>query len=345
MMNKNQYLQWLSENTNTSWWHDSAVLNELAGGMTNGAVGVTTNPLLVKQSLYSPGNPWLAQLTSVPKSLTKDEKAEEIIRRITVRIAEMFEPIYKQTQGGQGYVCAQVSPRFQGDRQRMMEMAKRLHQWAPNIAVKLPVTAAGLDALEECAAEGITVTATVSFTVAQALAIAERYRKGLQRAKANGIKQGKCFAVIMVGRIDDYLKDVAHDGNFVGEDSDLALVGTAIVKRTYRIFKEKNYEATLMPSGLRTTNHVTALAGGEMILSVSTKVQNLLAELSGPFEKQIDKEVDANVIKRLNTIPEFLRAYEPDGMTPSEFISFGSVQRTLSQFTDAGWANIEDYPL
>jgi transaldolase len=344
-MNKNQYLEWLSENTNTSWWHDSAVLSELSGGIVNGAVGVTTNPLLVKQSLFSPGNPWATQLASVSKLLTKEDKAEEIIRRITVRIAEMFEPVYRQTHGLQGYVCAQVSPRFQGDRKRMLEMGRRLHQWAPNIAVKLPVTAAGLNTLEECAAEGITVTATVSFTVAQALAVAERYRKGLQRAKANGIKPGKCFAVIMVGRIDDYLNDVAHDGKFTGEDSDLAIVGTAIVKRTYRIFKEKNYEATLMPSGLRTTNHVTALAGGEMILSVSTKVQNLLAELTGPYEKQVDKEVDANVIKRLNTIPEFLRAYKPDGISPSEFISFGSVQRTLSQFTDAGWANIEEYTL
>ena len=336
-MNKNQYLNWLSENTNTSWWHDSAVLDELAGGMANGAVGVTTNPLLVKQSLFSSGNPWATQLASVSKSLTKEEKAEEIIRRITVRIAEMFEPVYQQTYGEQGYVCAQVNPRFQGDRKRMLEMGRRLHQWAPNIAVKLPVTAAGLDTLEECAAEGITVTATVSFTVAQALSVAERYRKGLQRAKANGIKPGKCFAVIMVGRIDDYLKDVAHDGKFSGEDSDLAMVGTAIVKRTYRIYEEKNYEATLMPSGLRTTNHVTALAGGDMILSVSTKVQNLLAELPKPFEKQIDNDVDASIIKRLKTILEFSRAYEPDGMAATEFISFGSVQRTLSQFMDAGW--------
>jgi transaldolase len=211
--------------------------------------------------------------------------------------------------------------------------------------VKLPATAAGLDILEECAAEGLTITATVSFTVPQVIAIAERYRKGLERAKKTGVKPGKCFAVIMVGRIDDYLRDVAHDGKASVKDSDITMAGTAIMKRAYEIFKEKNYEAVLMPAGMRGAYHATALAGGNMALSIHPKIQAMISELKGPFEKQIDKKVDAAVIKRLKTIPEFLKAYEPDGMAPSEFISYGAVQKTLSQFVDAGWANIEEYLL
>ena len=91
-------------------------------------------------------------------------------------------------------------------------MASAFTRWAPNIAVKLPATAAGLDVLEDCIADGITATATVSFTVPQALAIAERHRAGVSRARAqNGISPGRCFAVIMIGRLDDYLREVAHD--------------------------------------------------------------------------------------------------------------------------------------
>ena len=59
-----------------------------------------------------------------------------------------------------------------GDIAEALAMARRFHAWAPNIAVKLPVTAAGLDVLEDCIAEGITVTATVSFTVPQVVAVA-----------------------------------------------------------------------------------------------------------------------------------------------------------------------------
>ena len=344
-MSENKYLKWLSGNTDTVWWHDSADPDEIAIGIANGAVGITTNPLLIKHALYNKKRPWASMLSTVPKDIAGDEKAEEIIKRISISIAGMFEPIYKRTDGKQGYVCAQVNPKFPGDRERMLAMARRLSKWAPNIAVKLPATAAGLDTLEECVAEGITITATVSFTVPQVIAIAERYRKGLKRAKKAGIKQGKCFAVIMVGRIDDYLRDVAHDSNAPIKESDITMAGTAIMKMAYGIFEEKNYEAVLMPAGMRGAYHTTALAGAHMALSIHPKIQAMFSELSGPFEKQIDDKVDTDVIKRLKTIPEFSRAYEPDGMAPSEFISYGTVQKTLSQFVDAGWAKIEEYVL
>ena len=342
-MSENKYLKWLSENTDTAWWHDSANPDEIEAGIANGAVGITTNPLLMKHTLYNKKTPLAPMLSAVHKNLVSDEKIEEIIKRISINIAGMFEPVYKRTDGKQGYVCAQVNPKFPGDRERMLAMSRRLSKWAPNIAVKLPATAAGLDTLEECAAEGMTITATVSFTVPQVVAIAERYRKGIARAEKAGIRPGRCFAVIMVGRIDDYLRDVAHDSKASVEDSDITMAGTAIMKKAYEIFKAKNYEAVLMPAGMRGAYHATALAGGEMVLSIHPKIQAMIAELKGPFEKQIDKKVDAEIIKRLMTIPEFVRAYEPDGMAPSEFISYGAVQKTLSQFVDAGWANIEEY--
>jgi len=342
-MNENKYLKWLSDNTATSWWHDSANPDEIEAGIANGAVGITTNPLLIKHTLYNKKAPWTPMLSDIPKDIVRDEKAEAVIKLISTNIAGIFEPIYTQTGGTQGYVCAQVNPKFPGDRERMLAMARRLSKWAPNIAVKLPATAAGLDILEECTAEGMTIVATVSFTVPQVVAIAERYRKGLERAKKAGIKPGKCFAVIMVGRIDDYLRDVAHDSKTSVEDSDIIMAGTAIMKRAYEIFKEKSYEAVLMPAGMRGAYHATALAGGNMVLSIHPKIQAMISELKGPFEKQIDKKVDVEVIRKLKTIPEFIRAYEPDGMVPSEFISYGAVQKTLSQFVDAGWANIEEY--
>ena len=173
----NKYLKWLSENTATSWWHDSAVPAEIAAGIANGAVGVTTNPMLIKNALYHKEKPWATVLSEIPKDISAEDKSEEIIRRITVAIAKIFESVYKDTDGRQGYVCAQVNPNFPGNRENMLAMARRLSKWAPNIAVKLPVTAAGLDVLEECVAEGMTITATVSFTLPQAIAVAERYEK------------------------------------------------------------------------------------------------------------------------------------------------------------------------
>jgi transaldolase len=98
--------------------------------------------------------------------------------------AERLLPRFEASRRRSGLVCAQVNPVRAGDRECMLPMAKRFHAWAPNIAVKLPATAAGLDVLEECIAEGITTTATVSFTVPQAIAIAERHRAGIAQASS-----------------------------------------------------------------------------------------------------------------------------------------------------------------
>jgi len=344
-MSENAYLKWLSSNTPSSWWHDSADPDELDIAIANGAVGVTTNPVLVKQSLYSRPDIWRLVIEDIPKDIRGPYKVEEIIKRVTQTLAAKLEPIYHKTEGKHGYVCAQVNPAKPASVETMLPMARRLNSWAPNIAVKLPVTAAGLEVLEECAAEGITVTATVSFTVPQVIAVAERYRKGLERAKKAGIKPGQCFAVIMVGRIDDYLRDVAMDRNAHVLESDIIQAGIAEVKRAYSIFKERGYEAILMPAGMRGTYHTVELAGADIVFSIHPKIQRLLAKIEGQFEERINVPVNEDVIKRLSTVSEFVRAYEPDGMKPEEFITFGVVQKTLSQFVEAGWNPIEEYKL
>jgi len=59
--------------------------------------------------------------------------------------------------------------------------------------------------------------------------------------------------------------------------------------------------------------------------------------------EHIDDPVAEDVIERLRTIPDFVRAYEPDGLKPEEFITYGVTQRTLSQFVEAGWAPIAEF--
>ncbi len=342
-MDENRYLKWLSANTCTKWWHDSAIPAEIETGMRNGATGVTTNPPLVAAALAAAPDYWRPFLKDIPQNLSPADKAEEIIKRVTQKNAKLLEPIYHSTGGRQGYVCAQVNPRLPGDADEMLEMAKRLASWAPNIAVKLPATAAGLEVLEACIPLGITVTATVSFTLPQALAIAQSYQKALAHTRKAGGKEGRCFAVVMVGRIDDYIRDVAHDARADVMESDIIQCGTAIMKRANDIFKRNGYEAVLLPAGMRGAYHAVELAGADMTLSIHPKIQAMIARETEPFAERIDIPVEAGVLKRLERIPEFVRAYEPDGLKPSEFIAFGAVQRTLAQFVETGWTPIEAF--
>jgi transaldolase len=343
-MQHETYLDWAIGNTATTWWHDSADPAELERGLEHGAVGVTTNPVLSFKSLTQNRQLWSGRIDEVlARKLGPDMKAEELVQIAVTETGEKLLGIHEKTGGQSGFVCAQVNPGRPGDREYMQAMAERFTKWAPNIAVKLPVTAAGLDVLEECAAKGITVTLTVSFTVPQVIAIAERFRKGLERAKKNGVKPGKCFAVIMIGRLDDYIRDVAHDGGYDVSEEDIRWAGLAVTKRSCAIFKERGYEAELIVAALRGTYHMTEICGAEVIMSIAVPYQKMLLVDDLPQEERIDEPVAADVIERLSRVPEFVRAYDPDGMREGEFISYGVSQRTLSQFYEAGWRRIEGF--
>lgn len=338
------YLNWVMEHTSTKWWHDSAEEAELDLGLKRGAVGVTTNPLLASAALNKNRGQWSAAVDEVLAwNLPPESKAEALMRIAVSRAAGKLMPEYESSGRQSGFVCAQVNPLRAGDRDCMYGMAKRLHAWSPNIAVKLPATGAGLDVLEDCVAEGITVTATVSFTVPQVVAIAERHRAGIRRARERQIEPGKCFAVIMIGRLDDYLREVAHDNQVAASEQDIRQAGLAVTKRAYAIYKERGYDAVLLVAALRGGYHLTELAGADLVMSIHPSSQELFVAQDHAREERIEKPIAGDVLDRLRQMPEFVRSYEPDGMAPGEFVSFGATQRTLSQFCEMGWKPMESY--
>ena len=343
-MGNTTYLDWVINNTRTKWWHDSAESAELQLGLERGAVGVTTNPFLSNIALVRNRDLWSQHIDEVlAQKLAPEAKAEALMQIAVLRTTEKLMPQFEESKGEAGLVCSQVNPLRAGDRDCMLAMARRFHKWAPNIAVKLPATSAGIDVLEDCVAEGITVTCTVSFTVPQAIAIAERHRAGIARAKANGIVPGKCFAVIMIGRLDDFLREVAHDNQAAVSESDIQQSGLAVTKRAYAMYRERGYEAVLLVAALRGHYHLTEIAGADLIMSIAPGFQEVFVKQDHAREERIDRPIPEDVIERLNQMPEFVRAYEPDGMKPAEFMAFGATQRTLSQFCEVGWKLMESY--
>lgn len=166
---------------------------------------------------------------------------------------------------------------------------------------------------------------------------------GVKRAASGGTEPGKCFSVIMIGRLDDYLRDVAHDTRVEASESDIRQAGIAVTKRAYAIYKERGYEADMIVAALRGTHHMTELAGAEVIMSIAVPYQEMLISPDLPKEERIDCEVPHDVIDRLSEMPEFVRAYDPQGMQPGEFITYGVVQKTLAQFHESGWKLLENF--
>ena len=334
------FYDWI-KTTGTKWWIDSAAPHDISGNISNGIAGVTTNPLLLCKSLYGQQEQWKTVFDIT--GYEKDEKIQAIIKKMVTYIAHCIYDSYKKSNGAMGYVCAQTNPQMPEDYEAMLKMAKKFHSWAPNIAVKLPGTAAGIRVMEDCTKLGITTVVTTGFSVAQNVHVAERYRQALKALKEKtDTPPGKCFSVIMIGRLDDYLRDVSQGNSSVSEN-DIQHAGVAVAKKIYQIFQDNQYEAVLLASGFRTEKQAMELLGGALHLSLSPDIAQKLNNHSGPYENRINIPVKDDVIKRLSTINEFKKAYDIHGLAPQDFISYGALQRTLHQFEHEGWLKIGDF--
>jgi transaldolase len=337
------YLEWLAQDTPTKWWHDSAIPAEIDAAIANGALGVTTNPVLTYRALVADPEHWTPQVERIPAEVAGVERAEALLAIVAREAAAKFEDVHERTEGRHGYALGQLDPSICSDSERMLAQALRYVSWAPNIAVKLPTVRAALPVIEELAARGVAVCTTLNFSVSQALAAGEAYERGAARARAAGIPVRPCFVVQQGGRLDEYLGDIAQDSGIdIGRD-ELAQAGNAVCKRAYRLFQDRGISARIMPAGLRGVHHLSAMAGGEVVFSLQARVQRAAIEADLPRVEHIDEEVPATVVARLRRIPEFVRAYDEDGMAPEEFLTFGVNQRTLSQFFWTGWAPLETY--
>jgi transaldolase len=342
-MAEKNYLQWLAEDTPTRWWHDSGVPAEIDAAFANGATGITTNPVLTAKAFKGAPEFWEPKVKALGDDMDFDERAEVLLKLVAGYAAERCLPIYEKTNGRLGYALGQLNPKRAGDAEAMYGQAQRVRTWGKNVCVKLAATGAGIEVVERLAEEGVPVCASVNITVPQALETARAYERGRERAIRKGVRPALCIVVQQFGRLDDFIRDVAQDSKAKVSEGDIRQAGMAVTKRTYRIFKKEKFNSVIMPCAFRFPDQIAQVAGGDFILTMPPRTQQMALEGNLPREYFIDEPISQDVIDRLLTIPEYRRAYEPDGMKPNDFIAYGGVQKVLSQFVETGWAFLEEY--
>jgi len=337
------YLQWLTTNTPTKFWHDSAIPSEIDAAIENGALGVTTNPVLTYKTLQAVPEFWQPEVDKIPQDLKPEERAEALLKMVALYAANKFRKVFEETDGENGYALAQLNPSICMDAELMLAQGLRYASWSDNISVKTPSIMSALPLVEELASRGIAICTTLNFSVSQAMAVAEAYMKGRAKAEKAGIKAKPIFLVQQGGRLDEYLLECAKDNKTDIDHELIKNAGNAVCKKVYNLLKERNIPAKVMPAGLRRVEHLTAIAGADMTCSLQARVQNMVNEADPERVCHIDEEIDAKVIKELYKLPEFVRAYEEGALKPEEFVTFGVTQKTASQFLWTGWAPLETY--
>ena len=335
-MTQPNYLQLVAAQTPTQFWNDSGEPSDVETALANGACGVTTNPILIPRTVLAHAEQWRERVRRFAQTMAVQDIPHAVTAEVVTTVADMIAPIYSKTKGDAGYVCAQCNPNNYSNAQAMVNEAVAYNSLRPNIANKIPVSAAGLEAIEELTSRGITTTCTTSFTVPQVLAIAEAFRRGLKRqSKAAAGKLIHCYAVIMAGRLDDHLRDEVKAGRGQASEQAITISGLAVCKRAYRLFQERGYESVLLIGGMRGHYHVTELVGGNMVLTIAPSMQAEILRAGYGLRRTIDDPVADDLVQEMSHVPDFRRAYEPDGMTPAEFSGFGAFVKTQGQFIDS----------
>ncbi len=173
----------------TDYWNDSCNESELRYAMENGAVGATSNPVIVgtvMQQEYEIWAPRVGEIAAEHPDWTDQQVTWQIIAEMAIRGWKMLEPIYQANRGQKGRLSIQIDPTLNRSAGKMIEQARHFDTLAPNVQVKFPATKAGIEAMEAVTEEGISVNATVSFTVPQALAVGEAVEHALAKREAAG---------------------------------------------------------------------------------------------------------------------------------------------------------------
>ena len=325
----------------TDYWNDSCAVDELEYAVARGAAGATSNPNIVLEVLRKDPTRWRARIREVHSaapSLTDVEVTWTIVEEMAAEGAAILAPVFERTGGAKGRLSIQTNPTFWSNVDRMVEQGVHFAGLAPNMQVKFPATSAGIGAIEEATFRGVNINATVSFTVPQALAAAAAVERGLARREAAGIDTSGMRPVItmMIGRLDDWMKAVAErDGIIVRPDA-ADWAGIAALKRAYGIFHERGFRARLLAAAYRHHRHWSELIGGDIILTIPYAWQRKFNASSVEVKPRFDRAVDAEIVAELlDRIPDFRRAYEPDGLSVAEFDTFGATVRTLRSFIKA----------
>ena len=193
-------------------WHD----NIRRGLLTSGALarmvadgditGLTSNPTIFEQAIES-GTDYQAQLRTLARARKRPAEIFDALAISDIRdAADVFAPVYRRTEGGDGFVSIEVNPVYANDTAKTISEAHRL--WGavdrPNLMVKIPATREGVPAIEECIAAGLNINITLIFALTRYDEVMEAYLAGIARRVAAGkpVHNVSSVASFFVSRVD-----------------------------------------------------------------------------------------------------------------------------------------------
>lgn len=321
-----------------SIWYDNIerkLLDDgtLAGMVERGEIrGITSNPSIFNNAI-SNSNEYDLEIESLTrKGVSREDIYEQLAVRDIQRAADLFLPLYQDTNGGDGYVSLEVSPFLAHETEQTISDAKKLWKMVdrPNLMIKIPATLEGLPAITEVISAGINVNVTLIFSVIRYQAVMDAYLAGLEKRVQEGkeIDRISSVASFFISRIDakvdsqleEVLNSTADDEQGFVKD----LFGKAALasgKLAFVAYGENFGEQASRFNDLRGSG-----ANKQRALWASTSTKNPLY----PDTMYVDELIGPDTV---NTIPP---------KTLVAFFDHGKVERSIDRNIDEARQVFED---
>lgn len=204
----------------------------------DGLRGLTTNPIIFERAIAGSGAYDADIIALCEAGFAPDEILRKLVADEVQEACDVFEPLYQESLGRDGFVSLEVSPFLARDTRAMVQEARDL--WAQvgrrNLMLKLPATREGVAAIEECLTLGINVNATLVLTVNRYRAVRDAHLAAIGARRVSGLpldwlaSVASCF----IGRLD-----VAVDAELdrIGTPAALALKGEAAIANAALIYE------------------------------------------------------------------------------------------------------------
>lgn len=268
---KRTVLHDLYDKEGQSPWYDNLCrpVTDLLPLISSGVRGVTSNPAIFQKAISS-SNAYNDQFRELVQSGNGIEDAYwELVVKDIQDACKLFEQIYDETDGGDGYVSVEVSPKLADDTEGTIEAAKWLHKVVdrPNVYIKIPATAPCIPSIQQVISHGISVNVTLIFSLARYEAVIDAYLDGLEASGLNDLSRVTSVASFFVSRVDTLIDKLLEK---IGTPEALDLRGKAAVAQAalaYKLYQKKF-------SGPRWEALVKKGAKKQRLLWASTSVKN-----------------------------------------------------------------------
>lgn len=243
-------LRRLSAEFGQSPWLDNLRRGWITGGQLaalrdRGVRGLTSNPTIFQKAIQGSAD-YDAQFESLARKKAEpiDAYWQMVLSDIDAAL-DVFEPVYKESKGADGYVSVEVDPSLAHDGAGTLAAARELHQRVarPNVMIKIPATVEGLPAIRTMIAEGRSVNVTLIFSLERYAEVLDAYIGGLEDRLASGVRDLSNIASVgsfFISRVDT---EIDRRLDAVGTPGALALRGEAAIAQArlaYALYREKH---------------------------------------------------------------------------------------------------------